>query len=80
VSVTEPTDVSGKLLSQSAKNSIDSLLNAQVMQDHIAGAVVQIVRNGVILYKKSYGFAQKFELVDNRLVRLNNPILKLTEY
>lgn len=73
VSITEHTDMSGKLLSQSAKNSIDSLLNAQVMQDHIAGAVVQIARNGVILYKKAYGFAQKFELVNNRMVRLNNP-------
>ncbi len=73
LSNTEPTDVSGKLLPQSAKNSIDSLLNAQVMHDHVAGAVVQIARNGVILYKKAYGFAQKFELVNNRIVRLNNP-------
>ena len=73
IDVTEPTNALRKLLPQSAKNSIDSLFNAQVMQDHIAGAVVQIARNGVILYKKAYGFARKFELVDNRMVRLNNP-------
>ncbi len=73
MSIRTSTSQSEKLLSHSAINLIDSLLNAQVMQDHVAGAVVQIARNGSVLYRKAYGFAQKFEDVNNCMVRLNNP-------
>ncbi|MGB9772591.1 MAG: serine hydrolase domain-containing protein [Bacteroidota bacterium] len=79
LSITASTDGWRKLLSHYTTDSIDSLLNVQVMQDHIAGAVVQIARGGVILYKKAYGFAQKFEDVNNCMVRLNDPEPMTTE-
>ncbi len=60
-------------LSLSAIHAIDSLLNAQVMMDHIGGAVVQIAEAGSVLYKHAYGYSEKFVSVDGRMIRLNNP-------
>ena len=40
--------------------AIDTLLQGEVDQEHIAGAVVQIVREGVILHRRAYGFAQRY--------------------
>ncbi len=66
-------------LSQSTMNAIDSLLNAHVMLDHFGGAVVQIAENGSVIYKKTYGFGEKFELLNGCMVRLNKPDSMVTD-
>lgn len=53
--------------------SLDSLLNGQVMADHIAGVVLQIALDEKVVYRKAYGFAEKFGTVDGCMVRLNKP-------
>jgi serine-type D-Ala-D-Ala carboxypeptidase len=40
----------------------DSILNSQVGNDLIPGAVIQIKKDGKILYKHAYGFAQKYDI------------------
>jgi CubicO group peptidase (beta-lactamase class C family) len=40
---------------------IDSILNSQVANDQIPGAVIQIKKDGKIIYKHAYGFAQKYD-------------------
>ncbi len=68
-----PPAETARTLPRSATNSIDSLLNSQVMMDHIGGAVVQVAQNGTVLYRKAYGYAEKFTSVDGCMIRLDNP-------
>jgi len=49
---------------------VDSILQSQVDADKIPGAVVQIKREGKILYTHAYGYAQKYDF-DHRLL---NPV------
>ncbi|HSV09635.1 MAG TPA: serine hydrolase [Hanamia sp.] len=41
---------------------IDSILNSQVANDLIPGAVIQIKKDGKIIYKHAYGYAQKYDI------------------
>lgn len=41
---------------------IDSILNNQVVNDQIPGAVIQIKKGGKIIYKHAYGYAQKYDI------------------
>jgi len=47
--------------------TIDSILQTQVDEDQIPGAVIQIKRGGKILYSKAYGYAQKYNM-DHQLL------------
>ncbi len=67
------TDAANQMLSVAAEESIDSLLNSQVMVDHIGGAVVQIALDDKTVYRKAYGFAEKFSSLDGCMIRLNKP-------
>ena len=40
---------------------VDSILQSQVAADKIPGAVIQIKKGNRILYKKAYGYAQKYD-------------------
>jgi CubicO group peptidase (beta-lactamase class C family) len=40
---------------------VDSILQSQVDADKIPGAVIQIKKGGVVIHKKAYGFAQKYD-------------------
>ena len=40
---------------------IDSILNSQVKNDQIPGAVIEIKKDGQIIYKHAYGYAQKYD-------------------
>ena len=42
------------------KNEIDSILQSLVDQDKIPGAVIEIKRDGQVLFKQAYGYAQKY--------------------
>ena len=42
-------------------SGIDSLLQAHVDQDKIPGVVIQIKKGDHIIYKRAYGFAQKYD-------------------
>ncbi len=72
---TPPASASPKAqtLSQPAIESIDSLLNSQVMLDHTGGAVVHVAQDGTVLYTKAYGYAEKFISVNGCMVRRNTP-------
>jgi CubicO group peptidase (beta-lactamase class C family) len=63
----------GMTLSPAVKESIDSLLNDQVMADHIGGAILQVGLRGRIIYTKIFGYAEKFHLVNGCMVRLDHP-------
>jgi CubicO group peptidase (beta-lactamase class C family) len=39
---------------------IDSILNSQVNDNKIPGAVIEIKKDGEVIYKQAYGYAQKF--------------------
>lgn len=41
-------------------SAVDSLLQHEVDQQHVAGAVVQIARRGEILHRGAYGYAQRY--------------------
>jgi len=41
---------------------IDRILTSQVANDHIPGAVIQIKKDGKIIYKHAYGYAQKYDI------------------
>jgi CubicO group peptidase (beta-lactamase class C family) len=43
------------------QNSIDSILNSQVSENKIPGAVIQIKQSGQIIYQNAYGYAQKYD-------------------
>ncbi len=42
-------------------NRIDSILNSQVANNKIPGAVIQIKKDGKIVYTNAYGYAQKYD-------------------
>lgn len=46
---------------------IDSILNSQVANDLIPGAVIQIKKDGKILYKQAFGYSQKYDINHNLL-------------
>lgn len=46
---------------------IDRILNSQVTDNKIPGAVIQIKKDGKILYKHAYGYAQKYDINHNLL-------------
>ena len=46
---------------------IDSILNSEVSKDKIPGAVVQIKKDGKIVYTNAYGYAQKYDINHNLL-------------
>ncbi len=76
----QSSEVAGPTASQTvnhlppaASESIDSLLNSQVMLDHIGGAVVQIAHDGKVLYRKAYGYSEKFISINGCMLRRNNP-------
>jgi CubicO group peptidase (beta-lactamase class C family) len=41
---------------------IDSILNSQVANEKIPGAVIQIKKDGKVIYKQAYGYAQKYDM------------------
>jgi CubicO group peptidase (beta-lactamase class C family) len=41
---------------------VDSILNSEVVNNHIPGAVIQIKKDGKIIYKHAYGFSQKYDI------------------
>jgi CubicO group peptidase (beta-lactamase class C family) len=56
----------GQSVSNNNNNSIltaevDSILNSQVETDKIPGAVIQIKKDGKIIYTHAYGYAQKYD-------------------
>lgn len=50
---------------------IDGILNSEVANNKIPGAVIQIKKDGKILYKHPYGYAQKYD-INHQL--LNPPV------
>jgi serine-type D-Ala-D-Ala carboxypeptidase len=64
----EPQNNKTKLIAE-----IDSILNSQVANDHIPGAVIQIKKDGKIIYKQAYGYSQKYDISRHLL----NPPLKM---
>jgi len=46
---------------------IDSILKSEVSKDKIPGAVVQIKKDGKIVYTNAYGYAQKYDINHNLL-------------
>jgi len=52
---------------QALKAEIDSILQSQVENDKIPGAVVLIKRENKIVYRQSYGFALKYDYSHNLL-------------
>jgi CubicO group peptidase (beta-lactamase class C family) len=56
------------------RTEIDSILQSQVDQDKIPGAVIQIKRGNHIIYKHAYGYAQKYDFNHQQL----NPPEKMT--
>jgi len=59
-----------KLRSKKLINRIDCILQNQVNLDLIPGAVIQIKKGNRVIYKKAYGYAQKYDY-DHQ--RLNHP-------
>ncbi len=53
---------------------IDSILQSQVDQDKIPGAVILIKKNTQVIYQNAYGYAQKYDYNHNLL----NPPEKMT--
>jgi CubicO group peptidase (beta-lactamase class C family) len=41
--------------------TIDSILNSQVADDQIPGAVIEIKKDDKVLYKNAYGYSQKYD-------------------
>jgi CubicO group peptidase (beta-lactamase class C family) len=52
---------------------IDSILNSQVVNDLIPGAVIQIKKDGKIIYKHAYGYAQKYDF-HHQLLKPQQPM------
>lgn len=68
------TTVTGQIINYNKTKlvaNIDSILNSQVANDKIPGAVIQIKKDGKILYKHAYGYAQKYD-INHQL--LNPPV------
>jgi serine-type D-Ala-D-Ala carboxypeptidase len=55
-------------------SEIDSILMNQVDQDQIPGAVIEIKKEGQVIYRQAYGFAQKYDYNH----KLLNPPEKMT--
>ena len=49
----------------SLKHSIDSILQSQVDSNKIPGAVIQIKKDGKVIYEHAYGYAQKYILTSD---------------
>src|SRR6185312_11575107 len=43
-------------------SKVDSILNREVANDLIPGAVIQIKKDGKIIYRHAYGYAQKYDI------------------
>jgi len=57
---------------------VDSILNSQVANDLIPGAVIQIKKDGKIIYNHAYGYAQKYDIhhhLLNPLTQMNTATL-----
>lgn len=54
---------------------VDSIIQTQIDQDKIPGAVIQIKMGKNIIYKHAYGYAQKYNFDHQRI----NPLEKMTE-
>ena len=50
---------------------VDSILNSQVANDKIPGCVIQIKKDGKIIYSHAYGYSQKYD-INHKL--LNPPV------
>lgn len=57
-------DINGKT---SLRAKIDSILTSQVENDKIPGAVIQIKKDGKIVYCQAYGYSQKYDINHNLL-------------
>lgn len=53
---------------------IDAILNKQIEDKVVPGAVVLAVRDGKIIFEKAYGYAQLYEAID--FVDLDNPKMR----
>ncbi|GAA5521811.1 serine hydrolase [Aliifodinibius salicampi] len=59
-------------INQSARvPAIDSLIQREIVADHIPGAVIQVKKGDSVLHRAAYGYAQKY---DYGLKRLEDPI------
>ena len=56
-------------------HQIDSILQSQVDSNKIPGAVIQIKKNGTVIYEHAYGYAQK-QVLDTRKTQEIRQILK----
>ncbi len=50
-------------------HKIDSILQSQVNDDKIPGAVIQVKKDGKVVYKQAYGYAQKFSYAHKPLAK-----------
>jgi CubicO group peptidase (beta-lactamase class C family) len=41
-------------------HTVDSILNSEISHDKIPGAVIEIKKDGLVVYKHAYGYAQRF--------------------
>src|SRR5665213_3876420 len=58
-------------------NTIDSILNSQVADGLIPGAVIEIKRDDRVLYKNAYGCSQKYDFHHQLLhpaPKMNTPV------
>src|ERR1700761_5490679 len=58
------------------KFQIDSILNSQVNDSKIPGAVIEVKQGDSVIYKQAYGYAQKFDYAHKPLT---HPDLMTTE-
>jgi serine-type D-Ala-D-Ala carboxypeptidase len=62
------SQVSGRKISESSLvHAVDSILKSQVNLDKIPGAVIEIKKDGKVILKKAFGFAQKYDFSHNLL-------------
>lgn len=57
--------------------AIDSLINQEIEQNHIPGAVIRVQQGNRVLHQQAYGFAR---LYDYNLQKLDNPEPMTTEH
>ncbi len=53
--------------------TVDSILQSQVDSNHIPGAVIEIKKDGAVLYEQAFGFAQKY-VYGNQLMAAPEPM------
>jgi len=69
------SQITGSKPSKSALiSAVDSILQSQVSLDKIPGAVIEIKKDGKVILKKAFGFAQKYDYQH----KLLNPPEKMT--